>query len=224
MLARIVRFIHEQGSVSGIQLAHAGRKASTYRPWSGNGAVPESAGGWANVLAPSAIAFADNYPAPREMSKADIAATVQAFVDATKRALTAGFRVIEIHAAHGYLIHEFLSPLSNQRDDEYGGSLEGRMRFPMEVFEAVRSVWPKNKPLSVKLSAVDWREGGWTMDESIEYCARLRKLGCDFVVVSSGGIVWNEKMPTAPGFQVPFGAEIRRKTGMPVSAVLAAST
>lgn len=219
MLSRIVRFVHAQGSVAGTQLAHAGRKASTYRPWSGHGAVPESEGGWGNVLAPSATAFADNYPAPREMSKADIAAVVQAFADAASRALKAGFRVIEIHAAHGYLIHEFLSPLSNSRTDEYGGSFENRTRLLREIAIAIRRVWPEHLPLFTRISATDWTEGGWDVDQSVDTARQLREVGVDFIDCSSGGNVATAKIPLGPGYQTPFAERIRRDAGILTGAV-----
>ncbi|MFM8535268.1 MAG: NADH:flavin oxidoreductase/NADH oxidase [Acidimicrobiia bacterium] len=219
MLARIVRFLHAQGSVSGIQLAHAGRKASTYRPWSGTGAVPEAEGGWSSVVAPSASAFADNYPAPREMSARDIAAVVQAFADAATRALAAGFRVVEIHAAHGYLIHEFLSPLSNLRADTYGGSFENRTRLLREVAAAVRRVWPERLPLFVRISATDWIDGGWDIEQSVEAARQLNALGVDFLDCSSGGNVATATIPLGPGYQVPFAARIRHDAGILTGAV-----
>lgn len=219
MLARIVRFMHEQGSVSGMQLAHAGRKASTYRPWSGNGVVPEAEGGWANVLAPSATAFADNYPSPRAMSKADIDETIHAFVAAAQRALAAGFRVIEIHAAHGYLIHEFLSPLSNQRTDAYGGSFENRTRLLQEIVRAVRRVWPDNLPLFTRVSATDWTAGGWDIEQSVEVSRQLKSLGVDFIDCSSGGNVATAKIPLGPGYQTTFAERIRREAGILTGAV-----
>ncbi len=219
MLARIVRFLHEQGSVSGIQLAHAGRKASTYRPWSGTGAVPEAEGGWSGVVAPSASAFADNYPSPREMSAHDIAAVVQAFADAATRALAAGFRVVEIHAAHGYLIHEFLSPLSSSRSDGYGGSFENRTRLLREIAAAVRAVWPAHLPLFTRLSATDWTDGGWDIEQSVEAARQLKALGVDFIDCSSGGNVATAKIPVGPGYQVPFAARIRKDAGILTGAV-----
>ena len=219
MLARIVRFVHEQGSVSGMQLAHAGRKGSTYRPWSGNGAVGETEGGWQNVIAPSAIAFADSYPQPREMSKADIAATTQAFAAAAKRAHDAGFRVIEIHAAHGYLIHEFLSPLSNKRTDEYGGSFENRTRFLREVTAAIRGVWPDDLPLFTRISATDWTEGGWDIEQSIELARQLKPLGVDFIDCSSGGNVATARIPIGAGYQTPFAGRIRAEAQILTGAV-----
>src|SRR5438552_2058369 len=160
-LARIVRFIHEQGSTAGVQLAHAGRKASTYRPWDGHGVVPEAEGGWRPVMAPSALAFADGYALPHAMTEDDIQAAVTAFSKAAQRACQAGFRVMEIHAAHGYLLHEFLSPLSNQRQDRYGGPFENRTRLLREVVAAARREWPERFPLFVRISATDWKEGGW---------------------------------------------------------------
>jgi len=181
VLSRIVRFIHSQGSVPGMQLAHAGRKASTRRPWDGGGRLSELEGGWRNVMAPSPIPFADNFPQPVEMTPAMISRAVTAFANAAKRALKAGFRVIEIHAAHGYLIHEFLSPLSNQRRDAYGGSFENRTRFAREIVSAVRKEWPQELPLFIRLSATDWVDGGWDVDQSVALVKLLKPLGVDFV-------------------------------------------
>jgi len=219
MLARIVRFVRGQGSVAGMQLAHAGRKASTYRPWSGHGAVSEAEGGWANVLAPTATAFTDSYPQPREMSKQDIAETTTAFAAAATRAHAAGFRVIEIHAAHGYLLHEFLSPLSNQRGDEYGGSFENRTRLVREVAIAIRRVWPEDLPLFTRISATDWVEGGWDIDQSIELARQLKPLGVDLIDCSSGGNVAIAKIPIGPGYQTPFAARIRKDAGILTGSV-----
>ncbi|MDQ6760327.1 MAG: NADH:flavin oxidoreductase/NADH oxidase, partial [Acidobacteriota bacterium] len=179
-LARVVRFIEEHGAVAGTQLAHAGRKASTLRPWEGGGVIPELKGGWQTV-APSPVPFGTSDIAPVALSRSDIRETVTAFAAAAKRALTAGFRVVEIHAAHGYLLHEFLSPLSNQRSDEYGGSFENRIRLISEVAEAVRGVWPEDNPLFVRISSTDWVEGGWSADDSVELSARLKKLGVDLI-------------------------------------------
>jgi 2,4-dienoyl-CoA reductase-like NADH-dependent reductase (Old Yellow Enzyme family) len=218
-LARIVRFVQEQGSVPGMQLAHAGRKGSTYRPWSGTGTVSEAEGGWANVPAPSAVRFADNYPQPREMSKQDIAGTAAAFAAAATRARAAGFRVIEIHSAHGYLLHEFLSPLSNHRQDEYGGSFENRTRLLREVAQAIRRVWPDDLPLFVRISATDWTEGGWDLEQSIELAKQLKPLGVDFIDCSSGGNVSHAKIPIAPGYQAPFAERIRHEAAIPTGAV-----
>ncbi|HZD32885.1 MAG TPA: oxidoreductase, partial [Candidatus Angelobacter sp.] len=170
-LARITRFVRSQGAVAGVQLAHAGRKGSTFTPWKGNGRIEMAAGGWEPV-APSAIAFSPDYPMPRAMTREDIGRVVVEFADAAKRALAAGFEVIELHAAHGYLAHQFLSPLSNQRSDEYGGSFANRVRFVLEMTAAVRAVWPERLPLLVRISATDWVEGGWNVGESVEL-ARL---------------------------------------------------
>jgi 2,4-dienoyl-CoA reductase-like NADH-dependent reductase (Old Yellow Enzyme family) len=219
MLARIVRFVHRQGSVAGMQLAHAGRKASTHRPWNGHGAVAEAEGGWAKVLAPTAIAFADNYPQPREMSAGDIAETIAAFAAAATRAHAAGFRVLEIHAAHGYLLHEFLSPLSNQRRDEYGGSFENRTRIVRDVAAAVRRVWPEASPLFTRISATDWVGGGWDVEQSIELARQLKALGVDLVDCSSGGNAATAKIPIGPGYQTPFAERIRREAGILTGAV-----
>jgi 2,4-dienoyl-CoA reductase-like NADH-dependent reductase (Old Yellow Enzyme family) len=219
MLARIVRFVHEQGSVAGIQLAHAGRKASTYRPWSGSGAIGDAEGGWNNVLAPTAVAFADNYPQPREMSAPDIANVTAAFAAAAQRARDAGFRVIEIHAAHGYLLHEFLSPLSNQRGDDYGGSFDNRTRLVREVAIAIRKVWPEELPLFARISATDWTQGGWDVEQSIELAKQLKPLGVDLMDCSSGGNVATARIPVGPGYQTPFAARIRKDADILTGAV-----
>jgi 2,4-dienoyl-CoA reductase-like NADH-dependent reductase (Old Yellow Enzyme family) len=218
-LARIVRFIHEQGSVAGMQLAHAGRKASTYRPWEGNSAVPESKGGWKKVVAPSALPFTDNYPMPHALTNDGIQEIIAAFAAAARRACDAGFRVIEIHGAHGYLIHEFLSPLSNQRDDAYGGSFENRTRFIREIVAAVRSSWPKGAPLFVRISATDWVEGGWDIRQSVELARGLKELGVDLVDCSSGGTVPHADIPVGPGYQSAFAEQIRREAGIMTGAV-----
>jgi 2,4-dienoyl-CoA reductase-like NADH-dependent reductase (Old Yellow Enzyme family) len=219
MLARIVRFVHEQGGVSGMQLAHAGRKASTYRPWSGSGAVAEADGGWTEVLAPAPIKFTDNYPQPREMSSADIDRITKAFAAAAERALAAGFRVVEIHAAHGYLLHEFLSPLSNTRTDSYGGSFDNRTRLLREVTASIRRVWPESLPLFVRISATDWTEGGWDIDQSVELAKQLKPLGVDFMDCSSGGNVATAKIPLGPGYQAPFAERIRKEVDILTGAV-----
>jgi 2,4-dienoyl-CoA reductase-like NADH-dependent reductase (Old Yellow Enzyme family) len=219
MLARIVRFVHEQGSVAGMQLAHAGRKASTYRPWGGHGAISEAEGGWTNVLAPTPIAFADNYPQPREMSLRDIAETTQAFAAAARRAHAAGFRVIEIHAAHGYLLHEFLSPLSNQRTDAYGGAFDNRTRLLREVAAAVRQVWPEDLPLFTRISSTDWVEGGWDLDQSVELARQLKPLGVDLIDCSSGGNAATAKIPIGAGYQTGFAERIRAGAGILTGAV-----
>jgi len=218
-LARIVRFIHEHGSVAGMQLAHAGRKASTYRPWDGQGKVPETEGGWNNVVAPSAVAFADHYPLPQAASKQEIQAIVAAFGEAARRACEAGFRVVEIHAAHGYLIHEFLSPLSNQRTDAYGGSFENRTRILREIVAAVRRSWPERAPLFVRISATDWVDGGWDLQQSIELARQVKDLGVDLIDCSSGGNVAQAKIPVGPGYQTAFAERIRRESGVMTGAL-----
>jgi len=218
-LSRITRFIHSQGSVAAIQLAHAGRKGSTYRPWDGNGAVPEEAGGWKNVVAPSAIPFAENFPMPQALTQDGIQAVVKAFAQAAGRALKAGFRVVEIHAAHGYLISEFLSPLANHRTDQYGGSFENRIRLLLEVVRAVRESWPEGSPLFVRISATDWAEGGWTLDDSVELARHLKKSGVDLVDCSSGGNVPPAQIPVGPGYQTSFAERIRREANILTGAV-----
>jgi 2,4-dienoyl-CoA reductase-like NADH-dependent reductase (Old Yellow Enzyme family) len=215
---RITSFIKEQGAIAGIQIAHAGRKASTAEPWNGGKIVDEGYGGWETV-APSALAFAEDYPQPREMTKEDIAKANEDFVAAARRAVSAGFEVIEIHAAHGYLFHEFLSPLSNKRSDEYGGSLENRMRFPLDVAKKVRAGVPEDLPIFVRISATDWIEGGWDLAQSIEFCRLLKEIGIDLIDVSSGGNVPHAKIPVGPGYQAGFAGEIRREVGIATGAV-----
>ena len=215
---RITAFIKEHGSVAGIQLAHAGRKASTWAPWKGDGLVTPDKGGW-EALAPSAVRFADNYPEPREMTTDDIQKAVDDFAAAARRSVDAGFEVTEIHAAHGYLLHEFLSPLSNQRTDEYGGSIDNRMRFPLAVVSAVRAEVPERLPVFVRISATDWAEGGWDLEGSVLFCQRLQDLGVDLVDVSSGGLVPDAKITVGPGYQVPFAREIRHRAGISTAAV-----
>lgn len=215
---KITNFIKENGAIAGIQLAHAGRKASTAAPWNGGKIVDEGYGGW-EAVAPSALAFSDDYPMPREMSKADIAQATEDFVAAANRSVEAGFEVIEIHAAHGYLFHEFMSPLSNKRTDEYGGSLENRIRFPLEVSRKVREVVPENLPVFVRISATDWTENGWDLAQSVELCKELKKVGIDLIDVSTGGNVPDAKIPVAPNYQVSFAAEIRKQVGIPTGAV-----
>jgi 2,4-dienoyl-CoA reductase-like NADH-dependent reductase (Old Yellow Enzyme family) len=217
-LARIAQFIGRQGSVAGIQLAHAGRKASTYRPWSGSGMVAEAAGGW-TAVAPSAEPFAADYPTPRELTAAEIAALQQGFVAAAARAYAAGFRVIEIHAAHGYLFHEFLSPLSNRRTDTYGGAFDNRTRFLRDTVAAVRDALPESCPLFVRISATDWADGGWDLAQSIELARHLKALGVDLVDCSSGGNVATARIPVGAGYQTQFAEAIRRQAGLPTAAV-----
>jgi 2,4-dienoyl-CoA reductase-like NADH-dependent reductase (Old Yellow Enzyme family) len=217
-LGRCTRFIREQGAAAGIQLAHAGRKASTAPPWDGGGLVTVDEGGWWPV-APSPVPFRPGDPAPLALGPAGIAATIEAFAAAAERALAAGFQVIELHAAHGYLLHEFLSPLSNQRDDEYGGGFDNRIRLVLEVTRAVRAVWPADSPLFVRISATDWAEGGWDLEQSVELCRRLVPLGVDLVDCSSGGLVPGVRIPSGPGYQVGFAERIRREAGVLTGAV-----
>ena len=217
-LARITRFLREQGTVPGIQLAHAGRKASTPRPWEGPGFIPESKGGWKPV-APSAIPFSGTYAMPIALDEKGIQGVIQAFADAAGRALRAGFEVIEIHSAHGYLLHEFLSPLANKRTDSYGGSFENRTRLLREVVSEVRRVWPERSPLFVRISATDWADGGWDIDQSVALAEQLIPLGVDLIDCSSGGLVPNVQIPARPGYQVPFADEIRQQTGIMTGAV-----
>jgi NADH:flavin oxidoreductases, Old Yellow Enzyme family len=218
-LKRITRFVHEQGSVAGIQLAHAGRKASTYRPWDGRGVVPEAQGGWREVVAPSPLAFAEGYAVPEALTEVEIQAVVKAFAQAGRRACDAGFCVVEIHAAHGYLLHEFLSPFSNRRQDRYGGSFENRTRLVREVVTAVRSVWPERLPLLVRISATDWEAGGWDLEQSVELARQLKPLGVDLIDCSSGGNLPQAKIPVGPGYQTPFAERIRHETGIATGAV-----
>ena len=217
-LANCVRFIHSQKALAGSQLAHAGRKASTGRPWEGGGAVGRDQGGWEPV-GPTAEPFADNYPMPRPATPDDIAAITDAFAVAARRALEAGFDVVELHAAHGYLIHEFLSPLVNRRTDAYGGSYDNRVRLCLEVVDAIRGVWPDRLPLFVRISATDWKEGGWDLEQAVELARRLRSHGVDLVDCSSGGAVQDQQIVVGPGYQVPFSDRIRRDAGVPTGAV-----
>jgi 2,4-dienoyl-CoA reductase-like NADH-dependent reductase (Old Yellow Enzyme family) len=217
-LARITRFLHSQGAAAGIQLAHAGRKGSTRPPWEGGGVQPESDGGW-QCVAPSAVPFRAGEPVPHELSKAEIHSLIDGFRDAAGRALLAGFDIVEIHGAHGYLIHQFLSPLSNRRTDEYGGTLDNRLRLALEVTEAVRGVWPARLPLFFRISATDWVPGGWTADDSVALARRLQTLGVDLVDCSSGGNAADARIPLGPGYQVPFAERIRRETGILTGAV-----
>jgi 2,4-dienoyl-CoA reductase-like NADH-dependent reductase (Old Yellow Enzyme family) len=217
-LSRITSFLRDQGSIPGIQLAHAGRKGSTLRPWEGNAAVAESTGGWSPV-APSAIPFSSTYPQPMALDEKGIQGVVKSFAAAAGRALQAGFQVIEIHSAHGYLLHEFLSPISNKRTDSYGGSLENRCRLLGEVVAAVRKVWPAAYPLFVRISVTDWIEGAWDLDQSIELVEKIAPLGVDLIDCSSGGIAPGAKIPIRAGYQVPFAREIRNETGVMTGAL-----
>ena len=217
-LAPIAQFIKEHGAVPAIQLAHAGRKASAEAPWLGGGALTPEIGGWP-VVAPSAVAFSPDSPMPAELSPAQLDVICAQFVEATRRSLEAGFEVVELHFAHGYLLHEFLSPLSNQRNDEYGGSLENRVRFPLQVARAVRAAWPQHLPLFVRISATDWVEGGWDLAQSVQLAQWLKAIGIDLIDCSSGGLVPDAKIPVAFGFQTPFATAIRTQAGIAVGAV-----
>jgi len=218
MLKRIADFIHSQGVRAGIQLAHAGRKASRTAPFAGERALHPDEGAWQPV-APSAIAFSNGYSEPRALDREGIAAIVDAFRRAAQRAIRAGFDFVEIHAAHGYLLNEFLSPLANHRTDEYGGSFENRARLPLEVVDAVRAAWPAHLPLFVRISATDWADGGFTIDDSVRLARLFREHGVDLVDCSSGGLAPHVQIPVAPGYQVPFAARIRREAGIATAAV-----
>jgi len=219
----ITGFLREQGSVPGMQLAHAGRKASTAPPWTGGKPITPAEGGWAPV-GPSVLPFDAGYPTPRALTTEEIEGVIASFRTAAKRALAAGFELIEIHAAHGYLLHEFLSPLCNARRDDYGGAYENRVRLTLRVVKAVREVWPERLPLFLRVSATDWMEGGWDLEQTIALSAMVRALGVDLVDVSSGGAVPRAKIPAAPGYQVAFAAEIRRRAGIATGAVGMIST
>ncbi|NUR54190.1 MAG: NADH:flavin oxidoreductase/NADH oxidase [Acidobacteria bacterium] len=218
-LARIFRFIAQQGAVPGMQLAHAGRKASTARPWEGGGPVAVAEGGWTPIHAPSAIPFTPGWQTPRAMTDEDIASVIDAFRAAATRLLAAGGRIVELHAAHGYLLHEFLSPLTNHRTDRYGGSFDNRIRLVLDTTDAVRAVWPERLPLCVRISATDWVEDGWSIDESIALARRLKDRGADVIDCSSGGTVPHAQIHLGPGYQVPFAERIRREAGIMTAAV-----
>ncbi|MEJ2361612.1 MAG: NADH:flavin oxidoreductase/NADH oxidase [Gammaproteobacteria bacterium] len=216
--ARITRFLRDQGSVAAIQLAHAGRKASCDVPWRGGKALADGQGAW-TTLAPSAIPFAETNPAPHALDDKELDELVAAFAAAARRAQDAGFECVEVHMAHGYLLHEFLSPLSNRRDDQYGGSLENRMRLPLRVTAAVREVWPANLPLFVRISATDWMDGGWDLEQSLVLSRELKALGVDVIDCSGGGLVPNARIPVGPGYQTPFAETIRHEVGIATIAV-----
>jgi len=218
VLAPIAAFVRSQGAAAGIQLAHAGRKASTARPWEGGKALADDRGGW-TPIAPSALPFSDAHRVPREMTERDIADAVRAFAASAAQAGRAGFDVVELHAAHGYLFHEFLSPLSNRRTDRYGGSFENRSRFLLEAVDAVRAVWPGDRPLFVRLSATDWVPDGWDVDQSVALARTLAAHGVDVIDVSSGGTSPAQRVPLAPGYQVPFAERIRRESDIPTMTV-----
>jgi 2,4-dienoyl-CoA reductase-like NADH-dependent reductase (Old Yellow Enzyme family) len=215
---RIVRFVKGEGALVGMQLAHAGRKGSTHPPGLGHGAVAADAGGW-QPIGPTDAPFADGFPIPRAMTSVDLAGVVEAFKNAARRALAAGFDVVEIHAAHGYLIHEFLSPLSNTRTDAYGGTFDNRIRLCLEITDAVRGVWPERLPLFVRLSATDWTEGGWDIEETVELARRLSTRGVDLIDCSSGGNVAHASIPVGPGYQVPFAERVKRDAHVLTGAV-----
>jgi 2,4-dienoyl-CoA reductase-like NADH-dependent reductase (Old Yellow Enzyme family) len=218
-LAQINRFIKQHGAVSGIQIAHAGRKASAARPWDGGDHLDEQSGGWTPV-APSAVAFGDGLDKiPHALTVTEIAKVQQDFVAATRRSLATGYEWLELHSAHGYLSHEFLSPLTNRRDDQYGGSFENRVRFLLETVDATRAVWPDHLPFTVRLSCTDWVEDGWDIEQSVELARKLKAAGVDLVDCSSGGAVAHAKVPVSPGYQVPFAERIRRDAGISTAAV-----
>ncbi len=217
-LTQVTAFIKGQRCVPGIQLAHAGRKASTATPWKGKGKVPETDGGWVTV-APSAVAFADHYPMPTELDAEGIRKVINDFAMAANRAHQAGFEVVEIHAAHGYLVHQFLSPLSNHRTDGYGGSFENRIRLLLEVVESVKTVWPDDLPILVRISATDWADGGWDADDSVRLADILKTVGVDLIDVSTGGLVSYQQIPVGPAYQLPFASRIKRETGILTSTV-----
>ncbi len=217
-MQQINRFIVSQNAVPGIQLAHAGRKASVSAPWNGNKKLDESQGGWETV-APSAIGYHSNEKAPITLDKIGIQKVISDFKSATKRVVQAGYQVLEIHGAHGYLLHQFLSPLSNFRTDEYGGSFENRIRLTLEVVDAVQSEWPKDLPLFVRISATDWADGGWNVEESVALTKILKQKGVDLIDASSGGLVSHQKIPLGPNYQVPFAEKIKKDTGILTGAV-----
>lgn len=217
-LKKITKFISNQGSVPGIQLAHAGRKASVSSPWYGNKKLAQNQGGW-ETFAPSPIGYHDNEQTPTALDKEGIQKVINDFRLATRRAVIAGYQVLEIHGAHGYLLHQFLSPLSNVRTDEYGGSFENRIRFTLEILEAVQSEWPKEYPLFVRISATDWADSGWNIGESIELSKILKEKGVDLIDVSSGGLVSYQQIPVAPNYQVPFSEEIKKEAEILTGAV-----
>ena len=218
-LSRIFRFIEKQGAVPGMQLAHAGWKASTAKPWEGGGPVDVAQGGWTPTWSASAIPFTDGWQVPCALDEDGIHAIARAFRGAARRALDAGAKVVEIHSAHGYLLHSFLSPISNRRNDKYGGSFENRIRFLLETVACVRETWPEKYPLFVRISASDWEERGWTLDESVELARRLKDAAVDLIDCSSGGVVAKPKIPVGPGYQVPFAERIRREADIMTGAV-----
>jgi 2,4-dienoyl-CoA reductase-like NADH-dependent reductase (Old Yellow Enzyme family) len=219
MLSRIFAFVEAQGAIAGVQLAHAGRKASTSSPWKGHAPIGESEGGWSPIVAASPIPFDDGYATPQALDLTGIRNVIAAFADAARRSLDAGAKVVEIHAAHGYLLHSFLSPLSNQRTDDYGGSFDNRIRMLCETAEAIRRVWPDRYPLFVRISATDWTESGWTADDSVALARKLKSSGVDLIDCSTGGNIPRADIPVGAGYQVPFAARIRAETGIATGAV-----
>jgi 2,4-dienoyl-CoA reductase-like NADH-dependent reductase (Old Yellow Enzyme family) len=218
-MKRVNDFVRSISSVRlGVQLAHAGRKASAQRPWEGRGPLGAEDGAWPTV-APSAVALASGWPVPHALDRAAMDGVREAFVNAARRAARIGLDFVELHSTHGYLLSEFLSPLANRRTDAYGGSLENRMRFPLEVFRAVREVWPADKPIGAKISGTDFAEGGWTPEDAVAYARELKRSGCDYVTVSGGGVVLDAKVPTAPGYQVAYAERVRREVGITTGAV-----
>jgi 2,4-dienoyl-CoA reductase-like NADH-dependent reductase (Old Yellow Enzyme family) len=218
-LERVVRAVRAHSPIPiAMQLSHAGRKASTRAPWDGGQSIPSDAGGW-RTAAPSAIAFAGHDETPVALDQAGLRRIRDAFAASAERAARIGIDAIEVHAAHGYLLHQFLSPLANRRDDEYGGSLENRMRYPLEVYDAIRAAFPADRPVGVRVSATDWVEGGWDIGQTIAFAQALKQRGCAFIDVSSGGLSPRQKIPVGPNYQVPFAARIKRETGMPTIAV-----
>ena len=215
---RLAAFLRAQGAAPGVQLAHAGRKAGTALPWRGGEPLAVGGGGW-ETIAPSAVPHAPGYSTPREIAAPEIKDLVGRFGAAARRAALAGFQVAEIHMAHGYLLHQFLSPLSNRRGDEFGGPLENRMKVPLRVAQAVRSAWPSSLPVFARISATDWVDGGWDLEQSIQFSRRLREIGIDLVDCSSGGLAADALVPAGPGYQVPFSAAIRRQAGVATAAV-----
>lgn len=217
---RVVEFCRKYGVAKlGLQIAHAGRKGSTQTPAQGGKPLaPGVDGGWQTV-GPSALPFGEGWQTPHALTKAEIKDVIGQFVASTQRADRIGYDVVEVHGGHGYLVHQFMSPISNQRTDEYGGSLENRMRFPLELFQAMRATWPKDKPMGIRVSATDWMEGGWTPEETVVLARELKKLGCDYMDVSSGGLDPRQKIQLAPGYQVPFGEKVRKEVGIPTMSV-----
>ncbi len=215
---KLVNFVRAQGAIAGIQLAHAGRKASVAAPWLGGQPLDSKNRGW-QPCAPSPLPFASGHQAPRELTLADLDAIHDQFSAATHRAHRAGFQIVELHAAHGYLLHQFLSPLSNRRTDEFGGTLENRMRFPLRIARTIRSIWPDSLPMFVRISATDWMEEGWDLEQSLQFCSHLKELGIDLIDCSSGGLVPDAVIPAGPGFQVPFASAIKVSTGLLSGAV-----